>query len=73
MRISTSNANRLINKFEEAVRADEFKGAAHPDDQDAIEKKYKDARKKLFKFFIDCVVMPESTSFANVDELNKGK
>ena len=59
MRITTQNAHRLINKFEETVRADEFKGAAHPDDQDDIERRYKKAKKKLLEFVISCIIVPE--------------
>jgi len=56
MKISTKNANRLINRFDAAAQDFAFKGAAHPDDWEDIEKRYKRERERLFKFMCDCII-----------------
>lgn len=37
----------MLQKFEDAVRAHEMKGAAHPDDWDEIEEEYKRRKKQM--------------------------
>lgn len=44
-----------LDTFEGYVRADEFKGAARPDDQDVIEAKYKTSRRALEKFIVEAL------------------
>lgn len=41
------NILQLIENFEAAVRADEFKGAGHPEDVDIVETEYKEAKQEL--------------------------
>lgn len=38
---------KIVEDFEAAVRADEMKGAAHPQDHEAIEANYKLAKERL--------------------------
>ena len=56
MKISTQNANRLINRFDAAAQDFAWKGAAHPDDWQKIEERYARERKRLFKFVCDCII-----------------
>jgi hypothetical protein len=42
-----SNIAKLVEEFEAAVRADEFKGAGHPEDYDATTQEYEAAKKAL--------------------------
>jgi hypothetical protein len=58
MRLSSQNGFRLIRKFEEAVRADEWAGAAPPEDRDGIERRCKLAREKLQRFLVECLLIP---------------
>jgi len=48
-----AKANRLIRKFEAACYDRAFKGAQHPADHEEIERRYKEARKKLLDFITD--------------------
>lgn len=56
MKISTTNAARLITQFENAVRTHELKGAQHPADHAEIERKYQQAKRSLKRFCIECVI-----------------
>ncbi len=58
MKICTSNINGYINRFERVVRADEMKGAFHPDDRPQMEENLKKARNSLRQFMIESIVGP---------------
>lgn len=60
MKISTSNINRYINRFERAVRAHEMKGAQHPEDHAPIEEELTKARKSLRQFMIESIISGET-------------
>lgn len=49
MKRAPGKALRLIDQFEAAVREHAFVGAAHPQDQHAIEKAYASTRERLLK------------------------
>ena len=46
MKLRTS---RAIKRFEEAVREHAFKGARMPDEHEALELEYRDAKEHLFR------------------------
>jgi hypothetical protein len=67
MKLSSQNANRLINKFDEACQNLAFKGAAHPEEWEEIEQAHKRARDKLFTFITHCLLIPSETDSAKRD------
>lgn len=56
MKLSTSNAKRLLKRFDKAAQEYAFKGAAHPDDWEEITQRYEKAKAKLLEFMIALVV-----------------
>lgn len=60
MRLSSTNAHRLIQKFEDAVREHEMKGSLSEEDQRAVESEYQHSKKRLTKFVMDCIVAPST-------------
>lgn len=56
MKLSTSNARRLLKRFDEAAQEFAFVGAAHPDDAQGIIDKYDKAKAKLLEFMMTLVV-----------------
>lgn len=56
MKLSTSNARRLLKRFDEAAQAFAFVGAEHPDDAQVTIEKYDKAKAKLLEFMMALVV-----------------
>ena len=65
MKLGSQNGFRLVREFEEAVRADEFKGAAHPDERDGIAARYELTKARLQRFLVECLLIPSNSPSEN--------